>query len=105
MLLTGMRRVGALPAVRGAKARSFATEVTVSPPRPGPTIRQRLTWFMTGFAVTAGMGIYQLASDASEAATSLDSQLKLLREETHSTQTNLRARIAQLETELAKRGG
>jgi hypothetical protein len=96
-------------------------DVTISPPRPGPTFRQRLTWFMTGFAVTAGMGLYQLASDASDAATQLDAQLKSLREETHHTQKNLRAKIASpasahatnatnpaqalLETEIAKKAG
>jgi len=49
------------------------------------------------------MGLYQLAYDASAAAVDLDTQLKMLREETHHTQKNLRAKIAMLETELAKR--
>ena len=88
---------------RGLAEAAAPGQVTVSPPRPGPTFRQRLTWFMTGFAVTSGMGLYQLALDASTAATGLDAQLKTLREETHQTQKNLRARIASLETELAKR--
>jgi len=56
-----------------------------------------------GFAVTSGMGLYQLAYDASAAAVDLDNQLKMLREETHHTQKNLRAKIAMLETDLAKR--
>ena len=49
------------------------------------------------------MGLYQLAYDASAAAVDLDNQLKMLREETHHTQKNLRAKIAMLETDLAKR--
>jgi hypothetical protein len=81
--------------------RFFASDVVVSPPKEKAPLKTRFAWFTTGLAITLGLGLYQVGSDASQAAQTLELELKTLRDETVKTQQVLRARIAKLEAQLA----
>lgn len=89
----------------GAATRSFATEATetvvAAPPPPakssGSSFGQRLLSFTVGFAVAAGIGLYQLNEDVEKSTQEIQKAISSLKSDVIAQNAVLAKRIEQLE--------
>lgn len=86
-------------ALRRVATRSFASEAPAAPVvvKKGSSFGQRLVSFTVGFAVAAGIGLYQITEDVDKSTREIQTTIGALKNDVIAQNAALTKRIEQLE--------